>query len=258
MSYSGSCVLGLGWTLIVLGSLSVILGISATAAFVPDNPYFTFHKIGAPIWSGILVIITGIVGVFSGKSPTNKGLMAAFLPLSIFVILVCFACWAVSAAGIAVDGISCVDCAAMRALHGVNLLLGFTEMVLGFVTSIMSCVGMCSSNNVQPVRAALSFSCLNGLIMVDNTLRTRPTPRKLTVIYHTAAPLQTAGGMIIMQNTAGAYGAYPMHTSGVTYVGGGVQQPVVFQPQPTGPPPAYSYVTGPVNPAMVVHSQAHV
>ncbi|XP_078602201.1 uncharacterized protein LOC144876599 [Branchiostoma floridae x Branchiostoma japonicum] len=229
MSYSGSCVLGLGWTLIVLGSLSAILGISATAAFVPDNPYFTFHKIGAPIWSGILVIITGIVGVFSGKSPTNKGLMAAFLPLSIFVILVCFACWAVSAAGIAVDGISCVDCAAMRALHGVNLLLGFTEMVLGFVTSIMSCVGMCSSNNVQP-----------------------------TVIYHTAAPLQTAGGMIIMQNTAGAYGAYPMHTSGVTYVGGGVQQPVVFQPQPTGPPPAYSYVSGPVNPAMVVHSQAQV
>ncbi|CAH1267838.1 Hypp3795 [Branchiostoma lanceolatum] len=228
MSYNGSCVLGLGVTFIVLGSLSLILGIAANAAFDSDY-HFTFHKIGAPIWSGILVIITGIIGVFSGKSPTNKGLMAAFLPFSIFVILLCFACVGLSATGIAVDGESCGGgCAAIRALHGVCLLLALTEVVLGFVSSIMSCVGMCSSNHIQP-----------------------------TVIYHQAAPMYP-GGVVFMQNTSA--GGYPMHPSGMTYVGGGVQSPVVFQPQPTAAPPAYPYgmASGPINPTMVVHTQSNI
>ncbi|KAI8502976.1 hypothetical protein Bbelb_196780 [Branchiostoma belcheri] len=237
MSYNGSCVLGLGWTFIVLGSLSVIFGIAADAAFIRDG-YFTMHQVSAPIWSGVLVIVTGVIGVFSGKNPTSKGWMAAFLPLSICVIIACLVCWAVAASGISVDGISCnyswwgiysytatSRCSAMQALHGVNILLGFTEMVLGFVTSILCCVGMCSSNDVQPG----------------------------TVIYHHAAPMQAPGGVVIMHNTAGGY---PMHTAGVTYVGG--PQPVVMQPVHPVAPPAYTYASGPINPAVVVNTQSTI
>ncbi|XP_019621482.1 PREDICTED: uncharacterized protein LOC109467837 isoform X1 [Branchiostoma belcheri] len=117
-------------------------------------------------------------------------------------------------------------CSAMQALHGVNILLGFTEMVLGFVTSILCCVGMCSSNDVQPG----------------------------TVIYHHAAPMQAPGGVVIMHNTTGGY---PMHTAGVTYVGGG-PQPVVMQPVHPVAPPAYTYASGPINPAVVVNTQSTI
>ncbi|XP_019626135.1 PREDICTED: uncharacterized protein LOC109471285 isoform X7 [Branchiostoma belcheri] len=197
MAYHAKAIHGLGWTLLVLGTLSIILGTAAVATMASKNRPTFLTYIAGPIWSGIFVLITGILGVVSGKKPTNKCLIVAFMVLGIFTILATFCSFGLAVTGAIVD--SCYrhwldypdyhdyvfpsdydyyngtatnfttvhyfdldrhppepvpgysnrdDCTTTaRALHGVNALLAFAELVLGFVVSIMCCCGLCSATN---------------------------------------------------------------------------------------------------------------
>ncbi|XP_019626128.1 PREDICTED: uncharacterized protein LOC109471285 isoform X1 [Branchiostoma belcheri] len=201
MAYHAKAIHGLGWTLLVLGTLSIILGTAAVATMASKNRPTFLTYIAGPIWSGIFVLITGILGVVSGKKPTNKCLIVAFMVLGIFTILATFCSFGLAVTGAIVD--SCYrhwldypdyhdyvfpsdydyyngtatnfttvhyfdldrhppepvpgysnrdDCTTTaRALHGVNALLAFAELVLGFVVSIMCCCGLCSATNTPNV-----------------------------------------------------------------------------------------------------------
>ncbi|XP_078596243.1 uncharacterized protein LOC144873122 isoform X1 [Branchiostoma floridae x Branchiostoma japonicum] len=168
MGYDGKYLQGMGWTLVVMGSLNIILGIAADAAFASMGAFTIFHYISAPIWNGIFVVITGILAISSGKKPTNKGLMVGLMILGIFTIMSAVCCFSLGIVGSIVDS-SCGygwgygygswssyrhDCtSAAIALHVVNVLLALAEIVMAFVAAIMPCCGLASSNNphVAPV-----------------------------------------------------------------------------------------------------------
>ncbi|KAI8504143.1 hypothetical protein Bbelb_182110 [Branchiostoma belcheri] len=169
MAYNGKYMHGMGWTLVVMGTLNIILGIAADAAFASMGADTVFHFISAPIWNGIFVVITGILAINSGKKPTSKGLMVAVMVLGIFTILSALCCFSLGITGSIVDGMFCgyrygygygysryrnYDCTTPAiALHVVNVLLALAEIVMGFVAAIMPCCGLASPNNpnVAPV-----------------------------------------------------------------------------------------------------------
>ncbi|XP_078702509.1 uncharacterized protein LOC144928192 isoform X2 [Branchiostoma floridae x Branchiostoma belcheri] len=196
MAYHAKAIHRLGWTLLVLGTLSIILGTAAVATMASKNRPTFLTYIAGPIWSGIFVLSTGILGVVSGKNPKNNCLIVAFMVLGIFTILATFCSFGLAVTGAIVDscywrwiGYRCGviyvnasdydyyngtatnftafdyfdiddppepvadysdkdDCTTTaKALHGVNALLAFAELVLGFVVSIMCCCGLCSATN---------------------------------------------------------------------------------------------------------------
>ncbi|XP_077869782.1 uncharacterized protein LOC144362069 [Saccoglossus kowalevskii] len=82
-----------GVALIALGGLSAVFGIVSIFLCQSDLKY-----VGAPLWSGIFLMITGAVGLGTGFRPKSNGWLTAFLVLSVlslvvvacsFVILIC-------------------------------------------------------------------------------------------------------------------------------------------------------------------------
>ena len=93
---AGNCVgKCLGKVLIGLGTLSIIFGIAAIPVCISEVKY-----LGAPIWSGLFVLITGVVGLMSGHRKTN-GWMTAFLVMSVLALMV-----VVTAAVFTLDGVA--------------------------------------------------------------------------------------------------------------------------------------------------------
>ncbi|XP_035681760.1 uncharacterized protein LOC118419477 isoform X3 [Branchiostoma floridae] len=157
MGYNGRVVSRVGAALAVCGGLSVVFGIAGDAAF----PWSIWHLASAPIWSGVLVFITGCLGLTSGKQPTNKGAMAGFLSLAILSIITSLTQWILSALGLGVESYSncywpvdypihCWRDGGSTAIHAVNLVLGLTECVLSFASSILCCVGLCTVPSQNP------------------------------------------------------------------------------------------------------------
>ncbi|XP_066285824.1 uncharacterized protein [Branchiostoma lanceolatum] len=103
MAYHAKAVHGLGWTLVVLGAISTILGTAAVATMAAKGQPTYMHYIAGPIWSGVFVLITGILGVCSGKKPTNKCLIVAFMVLGIFTILATFCGFGLAVTGAIID-----------------------------------------------------------------------------------------------------------------------------------------------------------
>ncbi|CAH1268729.1 Hypp3961 [Branchiostoma lanceolatum] len=103
MAYHAKAVHGLGWTLVVLGTISTVLGTAAVATMAAKGQPTYMHYIAGPIWSGVFVLITGILGVCSGKKPTNKCLIVAFMVLGIFTILATFCSFGLAVTGAIID-----------------------------------------------------------------------------------------------------------------------------------------------------------
>ncbi|XP_035664091.1 uncharacterized protein LOC118407682 [Branchiostoma floridae] len=217
MAYEPKAVRGLGWAMVVLGSLSVTLGVAADIHFSARGVGAVGHFISAPIWSGLLVLTTGILGVNSAKKPTSKCLIVAFMVVGIFVILACVCCIAIAAIAIVwnhyvygcrqhdwrayyiaqqdyknnpsqyeepdLSNFKAYDCRASAiGLHATNIVLAVIEIVLGFAVSIMSCVGLCTMR-----RGAGQ-----------------------TVIYAAGpVPDGTQGNTVIMQGNPGVQGSQP-------------------------------------------------
>ncbi|XP_078603052.1 uncharacterized protein LOC144877052 isoform X2 [Branchiostoma floridae x Branchiostoma japonicum] len=103
MAYHAKAIRGLGWTLVVLGTVSTILGTAAIAAMASRGHDTYMHYIAGPVWSGLFVMITGILGVVSGKKPTNRCLIVAFMVLGIFTILSTFCSFGLAVSGAMID-----------------------------------------------------------------------------------------------------------------------------------------------------------
>ncbi|CAH1265586.1 Hypp3210 [Branchiostoma lanceolatum] len=153
MGYNGKYIQGIGWALVVMGSLNIVLGIVADVLFGVMGAFTIFHYISAPIWCGFLVVISGIVGIQSGKNSTSKGQMVAFLSCGMVTIFFGITCLLMAIIGALVDGNGCDrghksyhnPCSAPAiALHAVNGVLALAEIVVAFVGTIMSCSGLAS------------------------------------------------------------------------------------------------------------------
>ncbi|XP_078596246.1 uncharacterized protein LOC144873125 isoform X1 [Branchiostoma floridae x Branchiostoma japonicum] len=158
MPYNGKYVQGVGWTLVVLGSLNIILGVVADVLFGVTGAFTIFHYISTPIWCGVMVLVSGIVGICSGKNSTSKGQillyqMVAFLVCGTVTIFFGITLLLIATIGALVDGKDCDrehksyhnPCSSPAiALHAVNAALALAEIVIAFVGSIMSCSGLAS------------------------------------------------------------------------------------------------------------------
>lgn len=78
---------GLGITQIVIGALNIILGIAVIPAL---SAGYWVNSSGSGIWFGIWILITGIIGVLSSKSPQNRGLNGTNMGFSIVCTVVSF------------------------------------------------------------------------------------------------------------------------------------------------------------------------
>ncbi|XP_070571550.1 uncharacterized protein [Ptychodera flava] len=97
MAGSG-CSKGLGKALILLGSLSMILGIASIPVCMSEIKY-----LGAPIWSGFFIIVTGFVGVMSTCRKRTNAWLTSFLVLSVIAVIVVFTAWVWTATAIRMD-----------------------------------------------------------------------------------------------------------------------------------------------------------
>ncbi|XP_019633806.1 PREDICTED: uncharacterized protein LOC109477179 [Branchiostoma belcheri] len=161
MAYNGKCMRRMGWNLVVMGFLSITLGIAADATFASmgDN-WETFHYISAPIWNGVFVVITGILAINSGNRPTSKDLMIAVMVLGICTILTALCCFSLAIVGSIYSSYDydyddgCNDfngyCAPFP-LYVVNALLTLPEVVMAFAAAIMPCCGLANNPNGLPV-----------------------------------------------------------------------------------------------------------
>ncbi|CAH1252507.1 TIE1 [Branchiostoma lanceolatum] len=149
--YNGRVVSRIGAALAVLGFLSLRLGIFGLSA--------GFSPIGTPIWSGVMVFITGCLGLKSGKQPTNKCARTGFLTLSIISVMTSLTQWVTSAWAIG-DLVDICNSTTSRywcginALQVVHLLLGLAECALCLTSSIQCCVGI---STVPEKRAGLQL-----------------------------------------------------------------------------------------------------
>ncbi|CAH1273622.1 transmembrane protein 176B-like [Branchiostoma lanceolatum] len=174
---SGQALLGLGVTLVVLGSISVILGIAAAAAFNWDS----LSRISAPIWAGGFVILTGSMGIMAGRNFGRQdgrpnGYIPAFMALSIVGIFVTIAQQSINGVGGSLMGWCFIDsvadavnnwhrdetasswCQAAASMHWACIAFGFIEMVMCFASSIFGCVvGGCNCGAPQPQTQGVVF-----------------------------------------------------------------------------------------------------
>ena len=70
----------------VIGALTLILGISATTAI---SKYWV-NASGGGIWGGIWILITGILGIVSASQPTNGCLNGTHMAFNIIASIVAF------------------------------------------------------------------------------------------------------------------------------------------------------------------------
>ncbi|XP_019621759.1 PREDICTED: uncharacterized protein LOC109468002 [Branchiostoma belcheri] len=196
--YNGPLIRKLGWASIVLAVIGAVVAAVADGVYA-GYPFATFLHISAPIWGGAFIIITGGLAVCGGNNPGSSSLRTALLVMSIFGTLSAIAIWIIAMAGQAVDGISCgqfvqgphtcrgqtlktcvggvwednwyelfpdwrsVNCAAVRALHWLQLILGLVETLLMLIINARSCCGTwtnctcCQGTQQQPPTQAMTY-----------------------------------------------------------------------------------------------------
>ncbi|XP_070553290.1 uncharacterized protein [Ptychodera flava] len=134
-----SCVIGV--VLLICGSISVVLGVSAL--FVDNSEH---RWIAAPVWSGVIAALTGLLGLVSGKGKSFPGpyTITTLIALNLFTALAALVSWVTSILGMLDDGASSQDVVrASRGIYAVCLTLGVTEMLLASAAVVMSCAGVC-------------------------------------------------------------------------------------------------------------------
>ncbi|KAI8519508.1 hypothetical protein Bbelb_027650 [Branchiostoma belcheri] len=203
-AYEPRVVRGLGWTLVVLGCLSVTLGVAADIAFADHRT--PFHFFSAPVWSGLLVDSNWVI-----RGKTDRDYQT-------------------------------FDCTPHSiSLHAVNIFLALLEIILGFVVSILSCCEMCTIRRLaaQICDAVADFPEVGNVI----TSGVHQKWREDGISHHhgserVAGPVPGGadGNIVVMQGTTGAQGSQPQMF--LAQNPGAAGAPVqVFYPAQQAPPP---------------------
>ena len=86
MKPSLHCFISLGITQIVIGSLTLLVGIIAAAIM----NHFWVNRSGAGIWGGLWILVTGVLGVFSASHPSNGCLNGVHMAFNIITTCLSF------------------------------------------------------------------------------------------------------------------------------------------------------------------------
>ncbi|XP_078602976.1 uncharacterized protein LOC144877012 isoform X2 [Branchiostoma floridae x Branchiostoma japonicum] len=141
MAINPRSVRSIGLSLIVFGALSVIFGLASDLSF--SDAYL--HQASGPIWSGVFVLITGILAASIHYEKGNRCIMIALTTLGTLSVLLTIASWVMSSIGLnGRDTCPVSSCLAVKALHGVSLVLSVVETVLSCICVILGCVGIWS------------------------------------------------------------------------------------------------------------------
>ncbi|XP_078000861.1 uncharacterized protein LOC144453441 isoform X1 [Glandiceps talaboti] len=97
---SSSVLRSLGITFIVLGCVQVLSGVICIPLCLSKVKYAC-----AAIWTGTIIILTGFMGIMSGRNITRQLCLFSFLVLSLLSIFVSFAGWSVAVASMSADSV---------------------------------------------------------------------------------------------------------------------------------------------------------
>ncbi|CAH1268625.1 Hypp3928 [Branchiostoma lanceolatum] len=154
MAINPRSVRSIGLSLIVFGALSVIFGLASDLSF--SDAYL--HQASGPIWSGVFVLITGILAASIHYEKGNRCIMIALTTLATMSVLLTIASWIISSIGLnGRDTCPVSSCLSVKALHGVSLVLSAVETVLSVVCVILGCVGIWSPQGSHRVLHGVSL-----------------------------------------------------------------------------------------------------
>ncbi|KAI8508613.1 hypothetical protein Bbelb_137120 [Branchiostoma belcheri] len=140
--YNRYDVRGLGIAILVSGLLSIVFGV--VGLFFGEHH---IHSFAAPIWSGIIIVVTGAFCIGTGNKPTSRCLVTTLLFFAVLSLILCTLCWVLALIGLMrrehcthssglCDGVTV-------AMFSITLLLGIFQMILCFLISIICCLGIC-------------------------------------------------------------------------------------------------------------------
>ncbi|XP_066265210.1 uncharacterized protein [Branchiostoma lanceolatum] len=95
MMYSPRAAWFVGILLVILGFVSFITGIIGLGACHGQCAPLVALT-GAPIWSGVVVIIAGVFAVWSARRPENGCLITTFLTFALLAALLTLICWLIA------------------------------------------------------------------------------------------------------------------------------------------------------------------
>ncbi|XP_035684892.1 uncharacterized protein LOC118421630 [Branchiostoma floridae] len=106
MQYHPKIIMGLGLSLLLLGTTTFVLGAVLRGMFP-----FRYHLIGAPIWSGMITILTALLALLAARvkarnDDTHVGLymLAGSMPIAVVIsILASFFCVMLSVSAVLCD-----------------------------------------------------------------------------------------------------------------------------------------------------------
>jgi len=143
-------------TQLVIGALTVILGIATAAAI---GHYSWMGDSGSGIWGGIVITVTGVIGVISAWKWENRCLEGVYLVFSIIstvisgitgIIYIIAVAW-YSAHKLCTLGrgwsVKCRTSTDAVGLHVVLMLLAITEFFISIIASCINCANSCCGNN---------------------------------------------------------------------------------------------------------------
>jgi len=129
-----NCLLGMGITQVVMGSLAFIANIIATASMSSMSAY-----VGPGFWCGIMYIIAGAFGIVGGKKRTN-GFLVTFMVLSIISSVITTGIITTAAISLSMGDYYYYDYEGVGvATDSILLICGITELVIAIISSAMCC-----------------------------------------------------------------------------------------------------------------------
>ncbi|XP_002734635.1 uncharacterized protein LOC100373810 [Saccoglossus kowalevskii] len=226
--FANKTITSFGISQIVLGSLAIIFCIVTLSVDCHPVSY-----VSTGIWTGIFVIVTGILGCVSGYKKNNCTIIANMVLSIIAAVMAGAALLPMSAVGVAVqercyyyyydyDTCSSGRYASCVASHSINLIVSIIVGVIAILSACFCCRAVCckkTQNAMYFVPSAQPGNTAQQVPMV-NMASSQGTP----VVY-----MVPSTGMQVIQQAPGVQQYQPMVVSGNNYP----QQQQQQQPQPT-------------------------
>lgn len=148
----------LGVTEIVFGVLILIAGIVAVVwtpgtdtqsllhlgkiyRTTQDIPMYSFLNTGPGIWCGIILIITGILGVLIHVDSTSRNMYIVNMVFAIISSLITIACMILS--GVAIVAVLFLVGVIAAVMHAITIILTFVAMIITMIHACACCQGAC-------------------------------------------------------------------------------------------------------------------
>ncbi|XP_077978385.1 uncharacterized protein LOC144433869 [Glandiceps talaboti] len=187
-----------------------------------------FYKVaGGPVWTGILAIVAGVIGIYASKSDKVENLSVAFLILNIFVIICSVYVFIGAIAGaVAEMWLMWWGYAGGFILNILICMVALALMIVGCIGAFNHCTGSEHRTEVVVVNQTQMMPTQASFQVVQT--HTGPGVYTNAAYYGHAQPMQP------MYVSTGAPGQAPL--PGTT----GMEQPPLYTPPQPAPP--YSQV----------------